>query len=526
MSKLNLKGVNPVNVNNAVSFNGNPQKLKGFEQELFELVVASVYGGDSFYETADTRLDRLKAAVANVVASGNLDFIANTAVYARNVFNMRTMPVVLTVLFAEQLRAQKKTYAHLRKLVSDVISRADEITDLTAFALNTFGDKKSMPMAVRRGVADAFNKFSEYQFGKYNRDGAVKLRDALFITHPKAKSPEQGAVFEKIRDQSLTVPYTWETELSRNGQLPVAERKSNKDLWTELLNSDKLGYMALLRNLRNIHEAGVSEDVLDAKVYSVLADPAQVAKSKQLPFRFVSAFDNVTQFTNTKLNRALSKALDASFVNMPTLGENVWLILDVSLSMKSLSYGQGNTSRPWTEVDAPIYKAALFAAAMFKVNGAKNIKLTVFSDRAEHLNINPEDSILTIRDNIRKSVYGGGTDLSTALSLSKTLGFTPDAVVVMSDMQVNHNSLSAAAQRINALFDKNTVKIAFNFGAYESTPIGEVCGWYQLAGWSERVFDFIPAMRGSASVVKLLSKPYIGLADIKNAVVGGEALAA
>lgn len=522
MSRLNSKGTNPVNVNNAVSHNGNPQKLKGSEQALFEIVVSSIYGGDSFYEKAGDRLDRLKKAVANVVASGNLDFIANTAVYARTVFNMRTMPVVLTVLFAEALRAQKVEYPNLRKLVADVIQRADEITDLTAFALGTFGSKKALPMALKRGIADAFNKFSEYQFAKYNRDGEVKLRDALFITHPKAKSPEQGTVFERIRDQSLTTPYTWEVELSKNGQLPVGERKSDKDLWTELLNSDKLGYMALLRNLRNIHEAGVPEAVLTSKVYDVLADPAQVAKSKQLPFRFMTAYDNTKQFGSTKLTRSLSKALDASFANTPVLGENVWIILDVSGSMSSVGYG-GYGSGDRSQATAPIYKAAVFAAALFKTNGVKNVKLTIFSDRANHLNINPEDSIMTIRDQIMKSVYGGGTNLDSALALSKSLGFTPDAVVLLSDMQVDATWLASAAQRINSMFPKTCAKIAFNFAAYESTPVGEICGWYQLAGWSERVFDFVPALRNSASIVEKLSKPYMGVGKVKNAAANADA---
>jgi len=521
MSRLNNKGINPANVNNAVSHNGNPQKLKGSEQALFEIVVSSIYGGDSFYEKAGDRLDRLKAAISNVVASGNLDFIANTAIYARTVFNMRTMPVVLTVLFAEALRAQKKEYANLRKLVGDVIQRADEITDLTAFALNTFGSKKALPIALKRGIADAFNKFGEYQFAKYNRDGEVKLRDALFITHPKAKSPEQGAVFERIRDQNLTVPYTWETELSKNGQLPQGERKSDKELWTELLKSDKLGYMALLRNLRNIHDAGVEDAVLTSKVYDVLADPAQVAKSKQLPFRFLTAYDNVKQFGSAKLTRSLSKALDASFANTPVLGENVWIILDVSGSMQSMGYSYGSGDR--SQATAPIYKAAVFAAALFKTNGVKNVKLTIFSDRANHLNINPEDSIMTIRDQIMKSVYGGGTNLDSALGLSKTLGFTPDAVVLLSDMQVDATWLASAAQRINSMFPKDCAKVAFNFGAYESTPVGEICGWYQLAGWSERVFDFIPALRNSASIVTKLSKPYMGVGKVKNAAANADA---
>jgi hypothetical protein len=109
---------------------------------------------------------------------------------------------------------------------------------------------------IQKGLVKSFNKFDEYQFAKYNRKAEVTLKDALFLVHPKAKDENQQAIFNKIVNDSLETPYTWEVELSVLGQTKFAddaERKAAfKNKWEELIFSNKLGYMATLRNLRNI----------------------------------------------------------------------------------------------------------------------------------------------------------------------------------------------------------------------------------------------------------------------------------
>lgn len=532
MSKLNPKGRDHITkAMTATSHNGNKQFRKNVEQELFEIVVSTLYGKDGYYESNAQRVTKLRTLVAEVVTKGNLDFIANTIVMARGPMKMRSMPILLTGMFARELREQGKSYPALRQLVTDVIQRADQLTDMYAVALQEFGNKRSIPAAIKKGVADAFNKFGEYGLAKYNRSGAVKLRDVLFMVHPKAHNTEQGAVYERLRDEALQTPNTWETGLSEIGQL-VAEACKEKGIekdtttyndildtakgekWTELLETDALGYMALLRNLRNIHEVEVPDAVLQKHVYDRLANPEEVAKSKQLPFRFLNAMGSVEQFANNRLTRALSRALDASFANVPEVGKNIWLILDVSGSM---SGGWGRRAND----DSPIAKAALFTAALVKANAdAHNIKVTWFSDTAGHYKVNPDDSIMGINDKIMGKIHGGGTNLSAALALKSKLGFEPDTVMVMSDMQVdgnNHYGLDNCARKASTMFKPGTMKVAFDFEAYESTPLGEVeGGWYQLAGWSEKVFDFLPAMRNAQSIVDKLSVPYVGSREIAN----------
>ena len=115
----------------------------------------------------------------------------------------------------------------------------------------------------------------------------------MFLVHPKAKDEKQQALFDKIVQDELAIPYTWETELSALGQIKFDSEDLKKEAvklkWEELIFSNKLGYMATLRNLRNILEAGVSKEALN-KVCGFLSDAKAVANSKQLPFRFLAAY--------------------------------------------------------------------------------------------------------------------------------------------------------------------------------------------------------------------------------------------
>ena len=509
MSSINKRGTS---ANNGLGYsgNGNLQEKKSPEQELYEIAVSTLYGKDqNFYESQNATLQRLIGAVDKVVKKGNLDFIANTIVHARTNMNIRTMPIVLVGVFAKALRDNKKTYPQLRQVVRDVIQRADQITDMIAVGKMFFGapkDKKNkdrlgvqkMPMAMKRGIADAFNKFNEYGFAKYNRSGETKLRDALQIVHPVAKDTLQGQIFEKIMKDTLEMPYTWETRLSANGQLKGVEQLSKKDIWTELVKSGDLGYMALLRNLRNIVEAEIDTKVLKEFVCDVIANKDNVRKSKQFPFAFLNAYNAVQSFGNNHIVNAITDALDHSFANLPKVGEHIWIIMDVSGSMTMGGDG----------VNTPLKTACLFSAALAKANGdAENIKLTMFSDRAEMVAMNTRDSIMSMTQALERKSYGGGTQLGTALKLKSKLGFEPDTVFILSDMEVNRLS----GYDIKDVFKDTAVKIAINLNSRDTTPIGEKDGWYQLAGWSEKLFDFIPAMRNGQSVVQVLSVPYLGL---------------
>jgi len=228
------------------------------KMELYSAVVTASLS-DTFYEKENDRLKRIQ----NLIEKNDVEFTAKLASYARSKMNLRSVALVLAVELAKKSNGNSV----VKNTVNNVVQRADEITELLAYyelANKRSGTKRlnKLSKQIQKGLAASFNKFDEYQFAKYNRNTAIKLRDALFLVHPKAKDENQQAIFNKITNDTLAIPYTWETELSALGQNTfendAAKKAAFKAKWEELIDSGKLGYMALLRNLRNILEADVS----------------------------------------------------------------------------------------------------------------------------------------------------------------------------------------------------------------------------------------------------------------------------
>ena len=193
------------------------------EMELYTAVVTTSLS-NKFYETADERIER----IADLVGKCDAHFVAQLAVYARTVMNLRSVSLLLIVELAKHHSGDNL----VSKAIEKVVLRADEIMELLHCyqwrnSQNVSGIDGSTPSKklaklshqIQVGLQKAFNNFDEYQFAKYDkRNLEVKLRDALFIVHPRAKDDAQQKVFDKITNKSLEIPYTWATELSAPGQ--------------------------------------------------------------------------------------------------------------------------------------------------------------------------------------------------------------------------------------------------------------------------------------------------------------------
>lgn len=258
------------------------------EFELYSTVVCTMSIDDKFYESASDRVNRIASLVRMVPAK----FVAQLAVYARTEMHLRSVPMLLLV----ELSQCHSGDSLVSLATAKTIQRVDDITELLACYQwrHRSKDLKRLSNQLRKGIADAFNKFDEYQFAKYNRNNKkVTLRDALFLVHPKAKDEAQQVIFDKIAANKLEVPYTWETQLSQAGQtrgMSHDERQQLKqNTWKTLIESHRMGYMAMLRNLRNMLSCELDDATMQI-VYDYLSDEQAVKQSRQLPFRFFSAF--------------------------------------------------------------------------------------------------------------------------------------------------------------------------------------------------------------------------------------------
>ena len=476
------------------------------EMELYS-AVATAGLSDTFYEKGEDRLERIKA----LIVKNDPEYVARLAVYTRNEMYMRSISMVLAV----ELAKTNSGNAIVAKTVSGVVKRADEITELLAYyqlANKRTGAKKlnKLSKQIQKGLSVSFNQFDEYQFGKYNRETDVKLRDALFLVHPKAKDDAQQAVFNKIVSNQLAVPYTWETELSAVGQIKYENEKAKaeavKAKWEELIDSKKIGYMALMRNLRNILDANVSAAHVES-VCAYLSNEIAVSNSKQLPFRFLAAYREVkvlkSEFVTMVLN-ALEDAVVASIKNLKgfDVTTRVLIACDVSGSMqKSIS----------AKSKVLFFDIGLMLGMLMQ-SKCKRVVTGMFGDTWKVINM-PNCGILSNVDEYykREGEVGYATNGYKVIDDLIARKVIMDKVMMLTDAQMwdstfGSSSLEKSWKAYKAIAPEAKLYV-FDLAGYGNTPLkmlnNDVC---LIAGWSDKVFDVLAAIENGENAVEKIKQ--------------------
>jgi 60 kDa SS-A/Ro ribonucleoprotein len=476
------------------------------EMELYTVVVTSMLS-DSTYEKGTDRLKRITA----LIQKSNPVFVAQLAVYARENMHLRSMPLVLAVELAKIHTGDDL----VSRLVARVIQRADELTEILAcyaMANQRHTNTKSLAKLskqVQRGVGMAFNKFDEYQFAKYNRDGNIKLRDVLFLTHPKPKNEAQQVVFNKIARNELDTPYTWETELSALGQVKFATEAARAaavtQKWEELIHSNKVGYMALLRNLRNILDANVSPAAIQ-KVCATLADPHQVRQSRQLPFRFLSAYRELVKHTSGYTGSVLSAlelAVQASVVNVRGFGFDtaVAIAADVSGSMQKPISANSKIMA---------YDIGLMLAMMLR-SKCQNVVSGMFGDTWKIIQF-PTNAILNNVQEMyrREGEVGYSTNGHLVIEDLIHRNIRMDKVMLFTDCQLwnstGRGTIQDAWTKYRAQVAPNAKLYLFDLVGYGQSPLdlSKGNGVHLIAGWSDKIFDVLAALDEGTDALKMI----------------------
>lgn len=488
-----------------VNYEGEKAFALSKEMELYTAVVTTALS-DHFYESDNLRLERIRALIEKCDAA----FVAKLAVYAREVLHLRSVALVLVVELARLHQGDNL----VSRLANRVVQRADEITELLALyglANQRTGAKQlhKLSKQLQKGLAAAFNKFDEYQFAKYNRAARVTLRDALFLVHPKAKDESQQVLFNKIARDELATPYTWEVELSALGQLryvnEAVKRAAFSEKWEELIFSDRLGYMATLRNLRNILEAEVSQDAIN-KVCAYLSDARAVAGSRQLPFRFLSAYrelKNVQSGQVSEVLEALEIAVVHSAANIAGYDEATRIVIaaDVSGSMQM-------TISPKSKVQ---YFDIGLMLAMLLQHRCGNVITGMFGDKWKVINM-PRNQVLAKVDEFHRREGEVGYSTNGYLVVKDLLvsGKVVDKVMIFTDCQLwNSNN---GAEHIADLWKqyKQVAPLAklylFDLAGYGTVPLDvQQDAVYLVAGWSDKIFDVLNAIEEGGDALRMIS---------------------
>ncbi len=475
---------------NIRTFEGARALERDAKSELFLLAVTNMVGEDTFYEKGGRR-DARFVELIHQVTNEDPDWIRRFVPWLRNHANMRSAPIVMA---AEYVAAGGERG---RAVVASAMERADEPAEMLAYWAMVHG--RRFPQPVKRGVADAVRRlYTEYAALKY--DGlarAWRMGDVVELTHPKPGEAWQSDLFGYLLDrrhhpEAVTVPATL-PKVARRAELaavdPEARRELLRERGGELLADagatwewlagwlpggmdaeawewviPSMGYMALLRNLRNFDEAGISDEAV-AYVQGVLADPRRVAKSRQFPLRFWSAYRNVPSL---RWAATLESALQHSVRNIPRLAGRTLVLMDTSGSM------QGPVSARSKVRHFEI--AALFAAATAKQAGS--VELVAFAHVWERIRFRPSQSILRTIETVESRIGKVGHATFLGHALKRTFD-GHDRVVVFSDMQTHDQVPELPGATV----------YVFNTGGYRATPLAVGArGHYELGGFSDATF--------------------------------------
>ncbi len=438
-------------------------------KESSKLEIASIlltsFLTNQFYQNSEDTSDKLSDLICD---EKDKQFIAKTALFARNEYGMRS----ITHLTAADIAYLVKGESWTKRFLDKVIHRADDITEILSCYINKYG--KPIPNSLKKGLAKAFSKFDSYQLAKYKAERKdLSLVDVVNLVHPIPTEKNREALQKLIKGE-LKSTETWESKLTKAGQ--TAESEEEKDelknaAWRELILEKKIGYFALLRNIRNILKD--APEVID-NVCELLVDEEAIKKSLVLPFRFTTAIEEIektcsgTEFN--KIAKAINKALEISLQNVPKFNGRTAVVLDVSGSMG------GKLSQI----------ASLFTAVLLKTN---DCDLITFANSANYKAVNTGDTITTISKSLRFT--GGGTNFG---SIFQTANKKYDRFIILSDMQgwvgSGNGNPSSMLKEYETKYGVNPYIYSFDLNNYGTLmfPENRVCA---IAGFSEKVFDII-----------------------------------
>lgn len=423
------------------------------ELQLRRSVMACMLWEKTFYEDGESITDRIK----NIIPKVKPEIVSDIAIEAREKGKLRHIPLLLV-----REMARLKDHKHLvAKTLERVIQRPDELSEFVSIYWK--GKRQSLSAQVKKGLARAFTKFSEFQLSKWNKDGAVKLKDVLFLCHAKPKDRDQGSLWKKLIANELKMPDSWETAI------PASKGINKKEAWERLLRENKIPALALLKNLRNLEENKVDEKLVFKALEACNIE-------RVLPFRFITAARYVPRWEH-HIEKLMLKCL----TNKEKIKGKTVLILDVSGSMNSLLSSKGELNR--------LDSAAALGILARELCEDIQIYATAGNDRTmiHKTQILPARHGFALRDAFTSAYHnlgGGGIFLKQVMDYTYKKEQSADRVIVFTDEQDCDRKCNPSSAitygKNNYLVNISSEKNGIGYGK-----------WIHIDGFSEHVLDYI-----------------------------------
>jgi len=427
------------------------------EATLRRLVMSCLLWENNAYCDGESVVEQIKRLVPSV------DNVGEIAKEARLQQKLRHVPLLLAREMA------RNGMNDVSNTLSTICKRPDEITEFLSLYWKDNGGKKTLSSQVKKGLSKAFESFDEYQLAKYNRlDKDIKLRDALFLCHAKPSTPERESLYKRLINNELATPETWEVGLSA-----AKSQHEKRDVWTRLIQSNKLPAFAFLKNLRNIQEAKVERNII-AQAFN------QCKSDMLLPIDFLKARQYAPDWSRELedlMYRCLSK-----YVKLPgfsTLVVDVSGSMDVAISSKS----------EFTRMDAAASMAVLAAECCEHISiyatGGNDSRCIHTTKKIEPMRgFALADRILAAE----RELGGGGIFTRQVCDYLRNKEEIPDRLMIFSDSQDCDRVGSGQPKphgKNNYIIDISSESHGVNYNGIWTA---------EISGWSEHFLKFVSTL--------------------------------
>lgn len=536
MSKYNQKRVSNPEVKPTVTLQGGDGFTQKPEKELIGMLSTGL--SNTYYEKETEREIRFKQVLSKV-ASKNFEFAAKALIYARTVFGQRSVThygAVELIPYLSGTALAKRFFSKRdrKENKGGIVYRLDDMAEILACYQAKNGVEAPIPNAIKKGFKEAIENSDKYTLAKYQmKSRGVSLIDIVNMVHPKETSINgivlvskdeylkavKGTKFEKTeyklddeKNGNVTITTlralvlgllkqfnTVEDKNTESGKVVAEKVKSGEitreeanvqlneaktENYKELIETKKIGYLALLRNIRNILKT--SDTALLNSACELLVDEKFIRKSLVFPHQIDLALEvMILEFSGSQLQKvaqALNTAYERSIPNLAELFNDgrTAVVLDVSGSMTSkIHIGVGKYG-----MASALDKGSLIAATLAKGIGAD---MYVFADRCAKVKFNPLDSIHTLKNALHYGHgVGGGTSWSTIFpELEK--GGKYDRVFVISDEQ----GADSVERSYKGYCDKFGTPHTYiiNMCGYAPTMLKESTKVHRLYGYSADIYE-------------------------------------
>lgn len=433
------------------------------KEKLVSQVLTTFFNESKFYGDNSNELVELAFKLADT----NPKFISNLARYTRKEMHLRSVSHVLTCIVAKVYNSKK----YILEVVNDVVERPDDLLEILSCYIQMYG--KPVPNGLKIALSENLKKFNEFQISKYNvKDKKLKFKDIIKICHPKPKNEFEKKLLKDILDDKLPKVDNWRNEVTGNGQ--------TKETWERIIEEDKIGYMAILRNLRSIVNCNPSNI---QKVYDIIENKEEVLKSKQLPFRFMQAYRSVEKLDNasSRLYDVLENAIEHSIELLPRLKGKTIIAFDCSGSM-------GTTISLKSEVRCCDISSLLGVLAS-KI--CDDFIIYRFNGELEKINLSSKSPI--IKTSLEYSSCFGGTDLGLPIKEMIDKEIYVDRLIILSDNEINCGfkyTCQSLIERYRNKVNKDLWVHAIDLQGYVKQQFNGK-NVNIIAGWNEKILEFI-----------------------------------